>query len=452
MTAAEPFTSYTKLSYILSLLVATALIWSLATPLAAVAIFGVGLAAWLCSLSLRTAVIIFICILPFDVQRQVGSVRLYLDLTGFLLLIPLLRAAPPSKRVWVFGPYILYFIVSTLPRAMDASWFAGFSARWISGLAFCAAVAFSGLAETAIYILGLLILPITFYAIYQLVSGGFGPLFFFLNPHMRDLPWTGRAYSFFWQPNNYGGFCGVVLVALIALLVGREVRHRGFWSIVACLASLDVLLSGSRGALMAAVAGILVISIYKRKFRLVLALLCVAGLVFWIAHTDYAGKSLQRIDEADQFTVETRFLVYAVAAKLFLAHPLIGVGATNFSQMLPSIITWQWDTVPAHNIYIQQLAETGVIGFLLFWIPTVGLIRYAWKRRSEPLMLACAASLIVICTHGLVDYMFEAAPQYLMLFMCICGLVLGHWCQAEGPLVSSPRLFGFPAEPHPLEL
>lgn len=55
-----------------------------------------------------------------------------------------------------------------------------------------------------------------------------------------------------------------------------------------------------------------------------------------------------------------RFHLYKSAWQEFLRHPLFGIGWTGFSSKYGNL---------AHNIYLQLLCETGIIGFFLFVIP-----------------------------------------------------------------------------------
>jgi O-antigen ligase len=79
---------------------------------------------------------------------------------------------------------------------------------------------------------------------------------------------------------------------------------------------------------------------------------------------------------------------WTVAWRIFRAHPLFGVGLGNFTVLEPrytlepgpmthvAIIAETPDIV--HNTYLQLLAETGVIGLIVFLIVVAGSLRASW--------------------------------------------------------------------------
>lgn len=57
-----------------------------------------------------------------------------------------------------------------------------------------------------------------------------------------------------------------------------------------------------------------------------------------------------------------RDLIYAVAIKMFLENPILGVGVGNFANLSGLDIA-------VHNTYLQVLCEQGIIGFTIYIIP-----------------------------------------------------------------------------------
>ena len=410
-------------------------LWLSGAPGVAAIVLGLSLLAGLTSISLPAAVLAFLAVLPFDIQRQVAGQWLYLDLLGILLLIPLLRhGLPQPEKIWLLLPFFLYFTLATFPRILNPAWFYAFTARWLCGLVLCGAVAAAQVGERAVLVLGWTMIPVSVYSIYQSVIGDVGALFAWINPHMTEMAtWTERASGFFWQPNNCGGFCGIVLVWLMAIAFGRVKGSKLVW-LLAASAVIGLILSGSRGAGLATLAGLGLILISQRKLKLVLSLAAMLALVLMLTH----HLVPDRMSEIDDATVYGRLAVNGVALDCFLSHPVWGIGTTNFSGVLPTMIWWPWDTIPTHNIFLQQLAETGLVGLVLFWAPVAALFRFAWQHRAEPLMLGCAAALVVFAIHGLFDYMFETAPQYLLLIFSLLGVILGRWLQADAASRTSP--------------
>jgi O-antigen ligase len=99
--------------------------------------------------------------------------------------------------------------------------------------------------------------------------------------------------------------------------------------------------------------------------------------------TDFGGGTSGRSD------------LWTVAWRIFSDHPWLGVGISNF-QVLEPRYTLRSGTLArveliaedphyVHNVYLQLLTETGVIGFALFLILIVGCMRASWlaSRRFD---------------------------------------------------------------------
>jgi O-antigen ligase len=137
----------------------------------------------------------------------------------------------------------------------------------------------------------------------------------------------------------------------------------------------------------------------------------------------FQALPLQRLEEVDSFTTETRLFLYFLAAQMFLQNPIIGVGTMNFQELL-SDSGWQLTLANTHNLYLQVLSENGMVGFLLAAGPFLWLAHRFWRRRREPLALVGLASLACVATNGTVDFLF-VHPQYLLALGLIMGSALG---------------------------
>lgn len=130
----------------------------------------------------------------------------------------------------------------------------------------------------------------------------------------------------------------------------------------------------------------------------------------------------------------SRTRLWRIAARLFLAHPLLGVGADNFRLVygdregLPI-----WDpTYHTHNMFIEFFVSAGLLGGAAFLWLLWRLARILAKGCSTapprlfPLALGVTAAAAAIVLHGLVDYFLEFTPTYVMIWACF-GLAAGSW-------------------------
>ena len=380
-------------------------------------------------INLRWGVLACVFLVPFDPQLELSSKAfLYFDLAFVALLWPfvwgvqLRRFCVNRASLW-FLPYVIYTIVTTFWRAEAPYWFWGSSLRWVISLIF--AVVISSVADggDVILALGLSLVPICLYGYYQLLIQGSGWLFTVLNPHFEEFAWDGRANSLFQTWNAYGGFCAIVAVMLLALAIRSENRvRRALCMALAGIGFVGLLSSGSRGALLGAGVALLSLLVIGRPNRPIRFILTIAALCGVLAMTTLNLLPLPRVGVLDDYTVQGRLTLYEAALLLFWQHPAIGVGQTNFGQLMPRVIVWNYENLAAHNTYLQVLAENGVIGFLLFFIPLYYLLYLNFRAaRESAVALACALGLSVILVHGLTDYLL-GGPQYTSMFAVVLGL------------------------------
>jgi O-antigen ligase len=119
-----------------------------------------------------------------------------------------------------------------------------------------------------------------------------------------------------------------------------------------------------------------------------------------------------------------RLAQWATGINMFLAHPILGVGAGNYSVAYPqySVICWQTVYGHAHNYYINAAAETGVIGLIAFLALTVAMILVGWRAAQTmlrndatgyglALALGFFACIIIVVVHNVVDDVFVHAME-----------------------------------------
>ena len=116
----------------------------------------------------------------------------------------------------------------------------------------------------------------------------------------------------------------------------------------------------------------------------------------------------QGVDEA----LSGRARIWTAAVCMIEEHPVNGVGARGFRDAYPACVSDEgpavWGSQPAlhaHQIVLEILAETGVLGLLL-WLAAVAQAWRAWRYapaaardRARPAMLALAVTVFPLNTH-----------------------------------------------------
>jgi O-antigen ligase len=271
------------------------------------------------------------------------------------------------------------------------------------------------------------------FGFYQRIIDYYGDFYFWLYPRQaEDLePWTGRITSVLNYSNSLAGFLNLLLPIALGLLlipVSRRLRSIATVGLLCCTGAL--VLTASRGGFASFLAILLLGAIYvarqpgSRRWLLMggvlmaaLALILFFGLVRapWL--------------EDDQ-SAAMRLLFWGVAVTLFLRSPVIGVGYGNFRDLysLPGIASGVFDV---HNLYLQLLSETGLIGFIAFCgliVLVIGRCLRNLRLRDHDLRtivnFAALGAVVALLLHGFVDFLFIVSPQFTALFWLILGLVV----------------------------
>jgi O-antigen ligase len=238
-------------------------------------------------------------------------------------------------------------------------------------------------------------------------------------------------------------------LSIVYLITSAKKTNQKIITILVLLISIFVtLLTESRGAwlYLPAFAGILAF-LYRKKIS---QQVWVTGtIVIIIAMTilfSYDPSEIKRqsvLDEVIMFednpdkfsSVGVRIHMWKDSIRMLLDSPLIGVGVGDYRQKTQELISAGKSTIPLvydhpHNIFLNMLATTGILGFLgllifIFGYPLMLFLR-AWNRASTSEQKLYALSGIVIISgfavFGLTESWISRNPlvrSYLiMLLFC----------------------------------
>jgi len=111
-----------------------------------------------------------------------------------------------------------------------------------------------------------------------------------------------------------------------------------------------------------------------------------------------------------------RLAFFEDGLKLFRRSPIIGRGIGSYANGVTSEQSFYYFTKYAHSHYIQTLAETGIIGFLLFLGILVVSAICVWRGRNRPLAPALGAVLAFLAGHSAVEGIFSSFSSMTMIF------------------------------------
>jgi len=266
----------------------------------------------------------------------------------------------------------------------------------------------------------------------------------FLNPKLiasNDLHAYFRVNSVFFDPNIYGRFLVIAMLAVAAVLLHAR-RGQAVGAAAAVLAVLWgglvlTLSQSSLGALLVGLATLAVLQWGARRTLLpALAVVAVgAALVLATPHT--FGVNLHNVDASSS----GRSTLVRGGGDLFAARPLTGYGSGSFEREYarrehpanPDA------TTASHTIPITVAAEQGAIGLLAYLaLLAAALARLLRGAAASPARAAVAAAFIALLFHTLVYAAFLEDP--LTWTLLGIGTALAAAARAAAPATSSPAL------------
>ena len=139
-----------------------------------------------------------------------------------------------------------------------------------------------------------------------------------------------------------------------------------------------------------------------------------------------------------------RYDLWRVAWRLFVDHPVRGIGVDNFHVELVQLRRFLNDSAYPHSLPLRVLSQTGLVGatlFLLFliasFVAVAGTVRRT-PRLTRGLAGAACVGFVYWFVHGAVDWFWEmpalAAPAFAMLGI---SMRLG---QGPAPLPRTPAV------------
>ncbi|MBD9434901.1 O-antigen ligase family protein [Pseudoxanthomonas sp. PXM03] len=243
---------------------------------------------------------------------------------------------------------------------------------------------------------------------------------------------------------------GVVMASLSPFLLFAAARRMDSlgWILAAGAIGLVILLAGARAswityALVLVASGWRLLGL-RRLFGVLAAGLLILTLLA-MSSTQFRERirltthALTANESGVDTALSGRGQIWSAAGCMLVEHPINGVGARGFREAFPGCDTRSgerpaWGQGPAfhaHQIVLEVLSETGVIGLLL-WLAGAALAWRAWryappqaKDRARPAMLALAVTVFPFNTH-LAFYSTFWGGLTLMLAALYAGSLLAR--------------------------
>jgi O-antigen ligase len=220
----------------------------------------------------------------------------------------------------------------------------------------------------------------------------------------RELRINGLVFN----PNPFGTFMAIAAI-LSAGLLRNHLRHPTLW-ILLIVALLGVWTSGSRGAILTAAAGFVVLFPPVNRTRLFIYLVCgvlMASLYLYVSlHTPslYNDSDSERM-QALSFTLE----------KIQMA-PWIGWGIGAYENF-PGRIGPQ----SPHNMLLDLAFNSGLPA-LGAWVLSTALLISRLRRCDHPAARLALAILVAVIMAGMTEYSILASTHFRGIWVLVTAL------------------------------
>jgi O-antigen ligase len=262
--------------------------------------------------------------------------------------------------------------------------------------------------------------------VYALLQKYFNVPWFFQSLFSGDV----RLIGYFGHPLHYGGFVSLVILACFGLVFFYERKYA--WYLPLLITGLAM--SGSRGYFIAVAVAVSALAFLKSRKVFIATMVSIPTLVIGYAAL-FSGFRDRLANMFSSGVVGDRMNFWSIAWETFLQNPFIGVGYEQFTYLLrpyaeQGIIT---NSAHAHNLYLEELAEGGIVGGAIVTGLTVYFVykyfsAYKANEGGETLLKSLYAGLlgcfIVLAVGGIFEYHFGTAVVWIQITF-LMGLAEG---------------------------
>jgi len=227
-------------------------------------------------------------------------------------------------------------------------------------------------------------------------------------PSEEDLPGQEavRTYRVLGTARNPSTFAANFVLGLPILLGLYLASHRRWQQTMLLsaflLGGITLVLTFSRGGLVAALAGVSVTTLIGagrrggwRRTALILALVAGGLLALGASQVAYYALPFNRLGE--DVSARERLLVIRPAIQIFLDHPLVGIGFLESTRMLARYREDVLEGMNIHNDFLAIATELGLFGLVPFLAVLVIAVRHgvrAARRAPDPDLRGLAAGFL----------------------------------------------------------
>jgi O-antigen ligase len=274
-------------------------------------------------------------------------------------------------------------------------------------------------------------------------------------------------------PLSDANFWGRLLVLYLPLALSLLVIVRGparvRWAVAPPVLLAGLVLTGSRGAM---IAGVLAVALWlvlagPRFRRLLLLLPALAVVVALVPGTGSRVATLTDLTDPSaagtDLSLVNRLAAQKAGMRMFLEHPVLGVGAGNFVQEAPEYLRKTGnleftEILGPHNTYLEMAAEGGILT-LVAWLLFYGAAMYVAARaylnaraieppvgpRAELLAAGALVGLVAWAAASVFLHVSALSAVFAVMALAVALDVLTRKLAERAPRSGGPRRAAPPA-------
>ncbi len=251
---------------------------------------------------------------------------------------------------------------------------------------------------------------------------------------------SGTPYGPFVNHNHFAGFVEACGLLSLGTALGTARRNPSLALLLggaSGLMGISILLSHSRGGLIASVAGVVLLAVLSRREESrgrnwILAGALAVGLFLAAFAPASLSERLSTLADAKQdSSVQFRLKLWSDSVGLFADSPVVGTGLGTYASAIPGYRTGVDETRAefAESDWLQLVCETGLVGLLLAigFLVSVGrcglhAIGNEASNSNRGILLGALAASGALLTHGIYDFNLHI-PSNALLFATLLGLL-----------------------------
>jgi O-antigen ligase len=279
----------------------------------------------------------------------------------------------------------------------------------------------------------------------------------------QRLTYNGRVYwvrpvSDYIAPygpyGNYNHFAGMIelilplpLAYLLFARIGAE--QRALWALSVVMMAVAAIFSLSRGGMLALAAELaallLVNSLLRKRWKsvesfgarangkILAAFVAIVVIVMslWIGYEPLVKRFGSIKEGASEYSVVTRVEYWRASWRMFLDHPVFGVGLGAFPAIYPSYgrSSAKYERLEqAHNDYLQLLTDAGLAGAMIglwFLVEIIRVARGQWRElekfrsRGRAVLIGGYTAVFGLLVHSFTDFNLQIAANALLFLLVV---------------------------------